>query len=425
MERIIVIGMGYVGLPLAHSLSRKYDVLGFDIDRSKIEAYRNGIDVTNEIGSDSLKGTKITFTSDESDLKDGRFFIVAVPTPINRNKLPDLGPVISASELVGRNMGRGAIVVYESTVYPGVTEDICGPILERESGMTSGVDFKLGYSPERINPGDKVHTVDKITKIVAGQDEGSLEEISKVYGSIIKDIYRAESIKVAEAAKVIENAQRDINIAFMNELSLIFDRMNIDTKAVLAAAGTKWNFLKFSPGLVGGHCIGVDPYYLTYKAQELGYHPQVILAGRRINDGMGKWVAEQTVKELIKAGKNVNGARINVLGITFKENVPDVRNSRVKDIVAELLEYGADVSISDPLAKEDDALREYGFGLTEFKDLPKADAVVLAVPHSDYCDLDPEDIARLFRNNNGVLIDVKYIYESEDFLRRGIRYWSL
>lgn len=425
MKQIIVIGMGYVGLPLAHSLSKKYDVTGFDIDPRKIDAYRNGIDVTNEIGSEALKKTGISFTSDESDLKDGRFFIIAVPTPINDNKLPDLTPIISASELVGRQMGKGAIVVYESTVYPGVTEDICGPILERSSRMKCGSDFKLGYSPERINPGDKVHTVEKITKIVAGQDGGSLEEISEVYGSIIQDIYRAESIKVAEAAKVIENAQRDINIAFMNELSLIFDKMKIDTKAVLAAAGTKWNFLKFSPGLVGGHCIGVDPYYLTYKAQEMGYHPQVILAGRRINDGMGKWVAEQTVKELIRSGKNVNGARINILGITFKENVPDVRNSRVKDIVSELLEYGADISISDPLATEEDALKEYGFGLTGFMDLPKADAVVVAVPHGVYRDLGVDDIRRLFRNSNGVLIDVKYIFDSKEFQGSGIRYWSL
>lgn len=425
MKQIIVIGMGYVGLPLAHSLSKKYDVTGFDIDPRKIDAYRNGIDVTNEIGSEALKKTGISFTSDESDLKDGRFFIIAVPTPISDNKLPDLTPIISASELVGRQMGKGAIVVYESTVYPGVTEDICGPILERSSGMKCGSDFKLGYSPERINPGDKVHTVEKITKIVAGQDGGSLEEISEVYGSIIQDIYRAESIKVAEAAKVIENAQRDINIAFMNELSLIFDKMKIDTKAVLAAAGTKWNFLKFSPGLVGGHCIGVDPYYLTYKAQEMGYHPQVILAGRRINDGMGKWVAEQTVKELIRSGKNVNGARINILGITFKENVPDVRNSRVKDIVSELLEYGADISISDPLATEEDALKEYGFGLTGFMDLPKADAVVVAVPHGVYRDLGVDDIRRLFRNSNGVLIDVKYIFDSKEFQGSGIRYWSL
>ncbi|MDG6224280.1 MAG: nucleotide sugar dehydrogenase [Candidatus Thermoplasmatota archaeon] len=423
---IAVIGMGYVGLPLAYALSKKHKVTGFDISPEKIDLYKRGVDPTNEIGDEAVKSSSITFTSSESDLRDNEMFIVAVPTPINRNKLPDLTPVIAASEIVGRNISKGSIVVFESTVYPGVTEEVCGPILERVSGLRSGIDLKLGYSPERINPGDREHTVEKILKIVAGQDDETLEIIAEVYGSVIEaGVYRAPSIRVAEAAKVIENTQRDLNIAFMNELSLIFSRMGIDTKEVLKAAGTKWNFLKFSPGLVGGHCIGVDPYYLTYKAQELGYHPQVILAGRKINDDMGFYVAEQTIKQLIKAGKNVNGARVNVLGITFKENVPDVRNSRVVDIVRELLEFGVDVSISDPCASERDANEEYGFGLTCFEDLPKADAVILAVPHKEYLDLGIEGFKKMFRNKNGVLIDVKYVLDRKDFSGTGIHYWSL
>lgn len=417
--------MGYVGLPLAHALSKKFNVIGFDISPEKISSYRNGIDVTNEIGSEELKRTRVKFTSDEEDLKNIDLYIVAVPTPINKNNLPDLTPLEKASETIGRVINKGAIVVFESTVFPGTTEEICGSIIERTSGLKCGDDFKLGYSPERINPGDKVHTVEKITKIVSGQDKETLEKVANVYDSIIKKTFRASSIKVAEAAKIIENSQRDINIAFMNELSLIFNLMEIDTKEVLQAAGTKWNFLNFTPGLVGGHCIGVDPYYLKFKAEELGYHPEVITSGRRINDTMGKWVAQQTIKQLIKAGKNVNGARVNVLGITFKENVPDVRNSRVKDIVTELMDFGVDVSISDPLASENDAMEEYGFGLTRFWDLPKADAVIVAVPHEDYRSLVPEKIRSMFRNRTGVLIDVKYIYDREQCESLGISYWSL
>ena len=425
MERIVVVGMGYVGLPLAVSLEDDFEVVGFDISGEKISKYQEGKDVTNEVGDDRLKRSKVKFTSRENDIKGSGFFIVAVPTPINKNNLPDLAALESASEIVGRNISEGSVVVFESTVFPGTTEEICGSIIEKTSGLKNGADFKLGYSPERINPGDKIHTVKTITKIISAQDGESLEKVEFVYGKAIENIYKAPSIKVAEAAKVIENAQRDINIAFMNELSLIFDRMNIETKEVLKAAGTKWNFLNFIPGLVGGHCIGVDPYYLKFKAEELGYHPEVITAGRRINDHMGKWVAEQTVKQLIKAGKNVNGSRVNVLGITFKENVPDVRNSRTKDIVEELLEYGVDVSISDPGATEEDALKEYGFGLTRYEDLPKADAVVIAVPHDFYLDIGLEGICKLFRNRNGILMDVKYVFERKKAERMGFRYWSL
>jgi len=424
--RIVVVGMGYVGLPLAYALSKVHTVIGFDINREKIDLYKKGIDPTKEIGDEALIGTSILFTNDEKDIAGADVYIVAVPTPVNKNHLPNLTPVIGASEIVGRNLKTGAVVVYESTVYPGVTQDLCGPILERESHLRCGVDFKLGYSPERINPGDKEHTVDKILKVVSGQDRETLDLIADLYGSVISaGVFKASSIKVAEAAKVIENTQRDLNIAFMNELSLIFSRMGIDTKEVLAAAGTKWNFLKFSPGLVGGHCIGVDPYYLTFKAQELGYHPQVILAGRRINDDMGFYVAEQTIKQLIKAGKNVSGARVNVLGITFKENVPDVRNSRVLDLVNELVEYGIDVSIADPHASERDAREEYGFGLTRFEDLPKADAVVLAVPHREYLSMGIEGIKRLFRNQNGLIIDVKYVLDRHEVESAGLGYWSL
>ncbi|MHC1576714.1 MAG: nucleotide sugar dehydrogenase [Methanosarcinaceae archaeon] len=424
--KTILIGLGYVGLPLAHALSAKYPVIGFDISSEKIALYKQGIDVTNEIGNEALKASTIQFTSNESDISQAEFIIVAVPTPVEKNNLPDLTPLISASEIVGRNMKPGAIIVYESTVFPGVTEDICAPILEKESGLVCGKDFKIGYSPERINPGDKVHTVDKIIKIVAGMDEESTDKIAEVYGSIIPaGIHKAPSIKVAEAAKVIENTQRDINIAFMNELSLIFHRMGIDTKEVLEAAGTKWNFLNFTPGLVGGHCIGVDPYYLTFKAEELGYHPEVILAGRRINDHMGKYVAEQTVKLLISSGKNVNGAQVNILGVTFKENVPDVRNSRVLDIVNELKEYNVHLNISDPYADGKDVESEYGIPLTKFGDLPRTDALILAVPHRDFIQRPLSEILKLFKGGGGVFVDVKHVYSRMDANALGMIYWSL
>ncbi|TKH09480.1 nucleotide sugar dehydrogenase, partial [Peribacillus simplex] len=359
-EKISVIGLGYVGMPLAISFAKVTDVIGFDISKEKVQNYLNGIDVTKEVGNKAIEETKALLTWEEKNLRDCKFHIVAVPTPINTDKTPDLKPVIGASKTVGRNLTKGSIVVFESTVYPGVTEDICVPILEEESGLKYGVDFKVGYSPERINPGDKVHRLETIVKVVAGMDEESLGEIANVYEMIIEaGVYRAENIKVAEAAKVIENSQRDINIAFMNELSIIFNKMGIDTKSVLEAAGTKWNFLNFSPGLVGGHCIGVDPYYLTYKAEEMGYHSQIVLSGRKINDDMGKYVAENTVKNLIKADKQIKGAKVAIFGITFKENCPDVRNTKVIDIKLELEEYGIDVKVVDPLADKDDLWHEY------------------------------------------------------------------
>ena len=389
---IAVIGLGYVGLPLAFEFAKKVTVIGFDINKEKIEGYKNGIDVTGEVGEE-LKNTSIFFTSNEKDLKQSKFFIVSVPTPINSDKTPDLRPVRGASEIVGRNMTPGSIVVYESTVYPGLTEEICVPILEKVSGLKCGVDFKIGYSPERINPGDKVHTVTKIKKVVSGMDEETLDIIAGVYELIVEaGVYRAESIKVAEAAKVIENAQRDINIAFVNELSIIFNMMGIDTKAVLKAAGTKWNFLNFTPGLVGGHCIGVDPYYLTYKAEELGYHPEVILSGRRINDRMGKYIAENTVKMLIKADRPVKGSRVLIMGFTFKENVPDTRNTRVIDIVKELNEYGIEVYITDPVADKDEAFREYGIEIKELDSIEGVDALILAVSHKIYEGINLEDL---------------------------------
>jgi len=424
--KVAVIGLGYVGLPLACSLSRVHEVVGFDISEEKVGFLERGIDPTGEVGSEGLKGVELEFTTDRERLKGIQVYIIAVPTPINRNKLPDLGPLEGASRTVGRVLGKGSVVVYESTVYPGVTEEFCGRILEEESGLEMGSDFHVGYSPERINPGDSLHSLERIVKVVSAQDERTALLLKDLYGSVVKaGIHVAPSIKVAEAAKVIENAQRDINIAFMNELSLIFNLMGIDTRDVLEAASTKWNFLPFTPGLVGGHCIGVDPYYLTYKAQELGYHPQVILAGRRINDMMGRYVAQQAVKLLIRSGKNVNGSRVNVLGVTFKENVPDVRNSRVLDMVTELLDFGVDVSIADPLADEEDVRSEYGFGLTRFEDLPKADAVILAVPHNEYMKLGLEGVARMFRNRNGVFLDVRSIFRKEDARGMNMVYWSL
>jgi UDP-N-acetyl-D-galactosamine dehydrogenase len=425
-EKISVIGLGYVGLPLAVALSGKADVIGFDISEKKIESYRQGIDVTKEVGNKKLKRTKVHFTCKGEDLKGSRFLIVAVPTPIAKDKTPDLSPVRSASEIVGRNLKKGSIVVYESTVYPGVTEDVCVPILEKFSGLKCGKDFKVGYSPERINPGDKVHTVENITKIVSGMDEESLETIAKVYELIIKaGVYKAESIKVAEAAKVIENTQRDINIAFMNELSIVFNKMGIDTLAVLKAAGTKWNFLKFFPGLVGGHCIGVDPYYLTYKSEELGYHPQVILSGRRINDGMGKYIAENAVKLLIKNDIHIKGSKVLVMGITFKENVPDVRNSKVIDIVNELKEYGIDVFVTDPNADACEVMHEYGIGLVDLNCNERYDAVVVAVNHDEYCSLALNDLKSLYRNGSYILIDVKGLYNREEALGSEFSYWRL
>lgn len=426
-EKISVIGLGYVGLPLAIEFAKKYDVVGFDINKKKLDKYLNGIDVTNEVGNEAVKNTIMTFTDDECKLKDCRFHIIAVPTPINHDKTPNLDPVISASKTVGRNLTKGSIVVYESTVYPGTTEEICVPILEKESGLEFGVDFKAGYSPERINPGDKVNTLTKIVKIVSGSDEEALEIISKIYDSIIEaGIHKAESIKIAEAAKVIENSQRDINIAFMNELSMIFNEMDIDTKAVLEAAGTKWNFLKFTPGLVGGHCIGVDPYYFVYKAEQLGYHSQIILAGRKINDDMGKYVASNIIKKMIQAGQQIKGSRVAILGITFKENCPDVRNTRVIDIIEELEEYGVNVVVHDPVAEKDEVYREYGIHLVDKEELRNLNCVVFAVGHDDFKKwYGFEFLDKLYKTDNKVLIDIKHIFDRKDCEGRGYYYWSL
>lgn len=433
-ENLSVIGLGYVGMPLAIAFANKVNVIGFDVNKEKIELYKQGIDVTNEVGNKALKETTALMTSDETKLKEAKFHIIAVPTPINDDKTPDLRPIIGASRVLGRNLTKGSIVVYESTVYPGVTEEVCIPILEKESNMKCGVDFKVGYSPERINPGDKLHRLENITKVVSGMDEESLENIASIYELIIEaGVHRAESIKVAEAAKVIENSQRDINIAFVNELSMIFNKMEIDTKAVLEASGSKWNFLKFYPGLVGGHCIGVDPYYLTHKAEQIGYHSQVILSGRRINDGMGKYVGESTVKNLIKANKQVKGAKVAILGMTFKEDCPDVRNSKVIDIINELKEYGINVFVADPIADENEVKREYGVELTKFENIKNMDAVIVAVGHKEYMELTLESIKKLYEekpdslNNEDklVLVDVKGIFDKKEAQLKNYLYWRL
>lgn len=426
-EDISLTGLGYVGLPIAVEFAKRgVKVIGFDLNEEKIKTYRSGIDPTNEVGDDVIRQTAVEFTADETDLKKARFHIVAVPTPVNADHTPDLSPIKGASRILGRNLTRGSIVVFESTVYPGVTEEICVPILEAESGLKCGVDFKVGYSPERINPGDQVHRLSTITKIVSGMDAETLDVVARVYEIVVDaGVHKAESIKVAEAAKVIENSQRDINIAFMNELSIIFNRMGIDTQAVLKAAGTKWNFLDFTPGLVGGHCIGVDPYYLTYKAEELGYHSQVILSGRRINDDMGKYVAESVVKNLIKADKPVRGAKVAVLGFTFKENCPDTRNTKVMDVVRELREYGIAPVISDPAADADEAERLYGVSFQEIRMIKGMDAVVLAVGHRAFEKLTAEEIGRMFGDGTKVLLDMKGLLNREEYENAGYLYWRL
>lgn len=425
-EFLAVIGLGYVGMPIAVAFADKVDVIGYDLNEEKIDLYKSGIDPTNEVGNEIIKNSKVEFTADEKRLREAKFHIVAVPTPVNADNTPDLRPVVGASRILGRNLSPGSIVVFESTVYPGVTEEVCVPVLERESGLRCGIDFKVGYSPERINPGDKQHRLETIIKIVSGMDEETLEQIARVYEIVVKaGVYRAESIKVAEAAKVIENSQRDINIAFMNELAIIFDKMGIDTKSVLEAAGTKWNFLKFYPGLVGGHCIGVDPYYLTYKAEMLGYHSQVILAGRRINDNMGKFIAENCIKKLIVAGKNVKNSRVAVLGFTFKENCPDTRNSKVFDIVRELREYGVEPMITDPLADIGETKRLYGIELVPIAEISSMDAVILAVAHKEYMDFSTLDFAGFFGKGNPVLIDVKGILDRWEYENKGYIYWRM
>ena len=423
---VAVVGLGYVGLPIAVAFGKFAPVIGFDINKTKVEELRKGIDRTGEVSPKDLSTSQVRYTYEPADLKASDFIIVAVPTPISEALQPDLKALRMVSEVIGANMSRGTIVVYESTVYPGVTEEICLPILEKKSGLKAGVDFKVGYSPERINPGDKEHTIEKIVKVVSAQDAESLEIVADTYGMVIKaGVHRASSIKVAEAAKVIENTQRDLNIALMNELALIFHRLGIDTKSVLEAAGTKWNFLKFSPGLVGGHCIGVDPYYLTAKAESVGYHPQVILSGRRINNGMGKFVAEQTIKLLSQLSRPTNQLTVGVLGLTFKENVPDLRNSKVPDIINELREYGVNVLVHDPMAEREEAVAEYGIHLVDWKELKDLDGLILAVAHRDYARMNLEDLLKPLRSlNNGVLIDVKSMLELGK-VPGSLKYWRL
>lgn len=427
-EKVSLVGLGYVGMPIAVAFARKIKVVGYDLNAEKIELYRSGIDPTREVGDEVIKNTTVEFTSDETKLREAKFHIVAVPTPVNDDHTPDLTPVEGASRILGRNLTKGSIVVFESTVYPGVTEDVCVPILEKESGLKCGEDFKIGYSPERINPGDKVHRLETITKIVSGMDEETLDTVAKVYELVVEaGVYRADSIKVAEAAKVIENSQRDINIAFMNELSIIFNKMGIDTRSVLEAAGTKWNFLKFFPGLVGGHCIGVDPYYLTYKAEQMGYHSQVILAGRRINDDMGKYVAENIVKNLIKADVAVKSAKVAILGFTFKENCPDTRNTKVIDIVKELREYGIEPVIVDETADAQEAKRLYGIELAGKDAIKDVDALVIAVAHAEFADLDKSAINQCFKADcsKKIVVDVKGILNRKDYLTDEYIYWRL
>ncbi|MBU4525305.1 MAG: nucleotide sugar dehydrogenase [Desulfomicrobium sp.] len=423
---VAVVGLGYVGLPLAVALGDHFKVIGFDISKPRIDELRKGQDSTREVEPKRLARAKVEYTDDSAQLARAGIIVVAVPTPIDGNRKPDLRPVVGATVTVGTHMRRDCIVVYESTVYPGLTEEICVPLLEEKSGLICGKDFTVGYSPERINPGDKVHTLESIVKVVAGQDQPTADLLARFYACIVKaGVHRASSIKVAEAAKVIENTQRDLNIALMNELALIFDRMGIDTNEVLQAAGTKWNFLPFRPGLVGGHCIGVDPYYLTFKAESIGFHPQVILAGRRINDGMGKFIAEKTIKALINAGCLIKGARVGLLGLTFKENVPDLRNSRVEDIIHELSDYHVSVLVHDPLANPEEARHEYGVELLPLAELRDLDALILAVSHAEFAQLDAGRIAAMFKHPaSGIVIDVKGFLDKES-LSRQFDYWRL
>lgn len=427
-EKLSLVGLGYVGMPIAVAFARKIKVVGFDLNEEKIKLYKSGIDPTREVGDDVIRETAVEFTADPSRLKEAKFHIVAVPTPVKSDHTPDLSPVEGASRILGQNLTKGSVVVFESTVYPGVTEEICVPILEKESGLRCGIDFKIGYSPERINPGDKVHRLETITKIVSGMDEETLDTVAKVYELVVDaGVYRAESIKVAEAAKVIENSQRDINIAFMNELSIIFHKMDIDTKSVLEAAGTKWNFLKFMPGLVGGHCIGVDPYYLTYKSDELGYHSRIILAGRRINDEMGKYVAECLVKNLIKTDVPVKKAKVAILGFTFKENCPDTRNTKVIDIYNELGEYGISPLVVDPSADADEAEHLYGITFGRLEDVKDMDAVVIAVSHNEFLKLKKDDISGFYhpKHKKKVLMDLKGMLDRKTYLTDDYLYWRL
>jgi UDP-N-acetyl-D-galactosamine dehydrogenase len=426
LASVAVVGLGYVGLPVAVEFGKRRPTIGYDLSPRRVENLKHKVDVTGEVSAAELMAAKhLRPTVSAADIQVADFVIVAVPTPVNAVHQPDLAPLESASEAVGRHMKPGAIVIYESTVYPGCTEEVCVPILERHSGMRWRQDFHVGYSPERINPGDKQHRFVSIRKVVSGDDADTLDKVAELYASVVEaGVYRAPSIRVAEAAKVIENTQRDLNIAFVNELAIIFERLGLDTAEVLKAAGTKWNFLPFRPGLVGGHCIGVDPYYLTYKAELAGYHPEVILAGRRINDGMGAYIARKTVQQMIHAGRNIKGARVNVLGLTFKENVPDIRNSKVIDIIRELHEFGVETYVHDPLASPDDALREYGLRLADWDGLPAADALVLAVAHEQFLKIRLEDLQKKIVRR-GCLIDVQAVLDAEALRREGIRVWRL
>lgn len=425
-EFLSVVGLGYVGMPLAVAFAKKLNVIGYDLNANKIKLYRDGIDPTNEVGNQEIIESDMMFTSDESELQKARFHIVAVPTPVNSDHTPDLTPVEKASEILGRNLKKGSVIVFESTVYPGVTEDICVPVLERLSGLKCGTDFKIGYSPERINPGDKIHRLETITKIVSGMDQETLDTIAKVYELVIEaGVYKAESIKVAEAAKVIENSQRDINIAFMNELSMIFNKMEIDTQSVLKAAATKWNFLPFYPGLVGGHCIGVDPYYLTYKAENLGYHSQIISSSRRINDDMGKYVAENIVKKLIAADKHVKNARVAILGFTFKENCPDTRNTKIVDIVDELKAYGIVPVVADPEADELEAQKLYGITFISLSEIREMDVVVITVAHTRFKEFCMNDVDNFYGRGKRIIVDLKGILDKQAYEEAGYLYWRL
>lgn len=426
-DKLALIGLGYVGMPIAVAFSRQIGVIGFDLNREKIALYQQGIDPTGEVGGDAINACTVDFTADAERLREARFLIVAVPTPIHDDHTPDLRPVEGACKTLGSRLQKGSIVVFESTVYPGVTEEVCIPILERESGLRCGVDFSVGYSPERINPGDKTHRLENIKKIVSGLDEQTLDTVAEVYSLVVHaGVHRAPSIRVAEAAKVIENSQRDINIAFMNELSMIFNKMGIDTLSVLEAAGTKWNFLNFRPGLVGGHCIGIDPYYLTYKAEAIGYYSQVILSGRRINDGMGKYIAENIVKAMIGADIPVKNAKVAILGVTFKENCPDTRNSKVIDIINELHEFGVTTVVADPVADAAEAKRLYGIEFAAMEDLREMDAVVLAVAHNQFSTMTPQDVSKLLKpEQRQILVDVKGILSKDAFTQANYIYWRL
>ena len=427
-ENLAVVGLGYVGMPIAVAFARKkINVIGYDINKEKIDLYKNGFDPTNEVGDEEIKRTTVQLTCDERNLQKAKFIIIAVPTPVNTDHTPDLMPVISASEIVGRNLTRGTIVVYESTVYPGCTEDVCIPILEKESGMKCGEDFKVGYSPERINPGDKIHRLEKIHKIVSGCDAEALEEIKNVYNIVIEvGTYPVSNMKTAEAVKVVENSQRDINIAFMNELAMVFDKMGIDTNEVVDGMNTKWNALGFRPGLVGGHCIGVDPYYFTYEAEKLGYHSQIVLNGRIVNDNMGKFIVDATIKEMVKSGLAPKNARVAILGLTFKENCPDTRNSKVNDIIKELKQWGVVPQVVDPWANEKDAMREYGISITRLEDIKEVDCIIVAVAHNEFKDMALNELERMYKKNGAkVLIDVKGLFKVSELEKSEINWWRL